>query len=36
LEEFRVQTWAQELTPAMPASAKRIRELFDARGVALD
>jgi ATP-dependent helicase HrpA len=34
LEEFRVQTWAQELVPAMPASAKRIRELFEARGIA--
>jgi ATP-dependent helicase HrpA len=36
LEEFRVQTWAQELGPAIPASAKRIRELFEARGVALN
>jgi len=36
LEEFRVQTWAQELLPAIPASAKRIRELFEARGVALE
>jgi hypothetical protein len=28
LEEFRVQTWAQELVPAMPASLKRMEELF--------
>jgi ATP-dependent helicase HrpA len=33
LEEFRVQTWAQELGPAMPASHKRIRELFESHGV---
>jgi len=34
LEEFRVQTWAQDLGTAIPASRKRIQELFDQAGVA--
>jgi len=32
LEEYRLQTWAQELGPALPASRKRIEELFTAAG----
>lgn len=33
LEEYRVQTWAQDLGTAFPASHKRITELFAAHGV---
>ena len=35
LEEFRVQTWAQDLGTALPASRKRLEELFASAGVAL-
>ncbi len=33
LEEFRIQTWAQDLGTAIPASHKRIQELFAIRGI---
>ena len=33
LEEYRVQTWAQDLGTAIPASLKRIQELFAAQSV---
>jgi len=33
LEEFRVQTWAQELGTCIPASAKRLNELFAQQGI---
>jgi len=35
LEEYRVQTWAQDLGTAFPASHKRIAELFAAQSIEL-
>ncbi|QQS03838.1 MAG: ATP-dependent RNA helicase HrpA [Fibrobacterota bacterium] len=35
MEEFRVQTWAQELGTSIPASAKRMTELFTQAGIEL-